>query len=108
MTHIAELVVVKQLESNHTIATSSDNGEHDTAAAPTALSQHHDNVSTYSVSTDSVSGDHGGYMEKDSLCTTQSTTASASQLVQDNVLISRSQLRKVLKAELRKLLVTKI
>lgn len=97
--HTAELVVTKQSEekqSDHTIVTSSHSGQQD--AATTTLSQHDGNVSASS----------DGYMEKDSLCTSQSTITSANQLVQDNVLISRSQLRKVLKAEIRKLLVTNI
>ena len=86
----AESLVIKQSEekqSDHSIVTSS---QHD--GATTALSQHDDNVSA----------SNGGYMEKDSLCSSQSSITSTSQ---DNMMISRSQLRKVLKSELRKLLV---
>ena len=77
---------------NHTVITSSHNAQHDTATTTTTLSQHNDDKST----------DNDGYMEKDSLCTSQSSAASGKQ---DNMLISWSQLRKVLKAEIRKLLV---
>lgn len=89
-TYTAESVVMKQSEkqSNHTISTSS---QHDTAT--TTLSQHDDNISA----------SNGGHMEKDSLCSSQSTITSTSR---DNMMISRSQLRKVLKSELRKLLVS--
>ena len=86
----AESLVMKQSEekqSDHSTVTSS---QHD--GATTALSQHDDNVSA----------SNGGYMEKDSLCSSQSSITSTSQ---DNMVISRSQLRKVLKSELRKLLV---
>ena len=86
----AESLVIKQSEekqSDHSIVTSSqDDG------ATTALSQHDDNVSA----------SNGDYMEKDSLCSSQSSITSTRQ---DNMMISRSQLRKVLKSELRKLLV---
>ena len=88
----AESLVIKQSEekqSDHSIVTSNqDDG------ATTALSQHDDNVSA----------SNGGYMEKDSLCSSQSSITSISQ--DDNMMISRNQLRKVLKSELRKLLVT--
>ena len=77
--------MVKQLE------------EHNAAAvAAITQTQHHDNVST---------ADGDGYMEKDSLCTSQSTITNADR---DNTFISRSQLRKLLKAEIRKLLVTNL
>ena len=86
----AESLIIKQSEekqSDHSTVTSSqDDG------ATTALSQHDDNVSA----------SNGGYMEKDSLCSSQTSITSTSQ---DNMMISRSQLRKVLKSELRKLLV---
>ena len=77
----------EEKQSDHSTVTSSQH-----AGATTALSQHDDNVSA----------SNGGYMEKDSLCSSQSSITSTSQ---DNMMISRSQLRKVLKSELRKLLV---
>ena len=94
---------MKQLEEqqpNHTTITGSHNSQHVTTA--TLSSQHNG----HDTSTDNDSGD---YMEKDSLCTSHSSVTTTRQLVQDdNMLISRSQLRKVLKAEIRKLLVTNI
>ena len=88
---------MKQLEekqSNHTTITNRHNSQHDPATTAT-------------LSNDDTSTDNdGGHMEKDSLCTSQSSVTGADQLAQDNILISRSQLRKVLKAEIRKLLVT--
>ena len=94
---------MKQLEQkqpDHTMMTGSHNDQHDPATTATLQHSEHD------TSTDN----DGGYMEKDSLCTSQqsSSVTSAGQLVQDNMLISRSQLRKVLKAEIRKLLVNNI
>ena len=85
---------VEEKQFNHTMITSCHNSQHDPATTGT-LSQHNDDTST---------GNDGGYVEKDSLCTSQSSITCANQ--QDNMLISRSQLRKVLKAEIRKLLVT--
>ena len=89
---------MKQLEEKQPDHTMND--QHDPATTATLQQSEHD------TSTDN----DGGYMEKDSLCTSQqsSSVTSAGQLVQDNMLISRSQLRKVLKAEIRKLLVNNV
>lgn len=79
---VAEPMVLKESEEQqpiHTLVTGSHGNQHDVAA--TTLTQHDDNVSS------------------------QSTITSADQ---DNEFISRSQLRKILKAEIRKLLVTNL
>ena len=93
--HTAESVVIQQSEENqfdHTPIAGYHNDQHDPATTVT-LSQHdNDDVSTVS----------DNYMEKDSLCTSQSSATSTDQ---QNILISRNQLKKILKAEIRKLLV---
>ena len=94
--HTAESVVIQQSEkdrSNHTLITSDHDDQHNPATTVKLIQHDTDDVST-------VSDD---YMEKDSLCTSQSSVSSTDQ---QKMLISRNQLKKILRAEIKKIFVS--
>ena len=79
--------------SNHTLITSDHDNQHDPATTIKLIQRDTDDAST-------VSDD---CMEKDSLCTSQSSVSSTDQ---QKMLISRNQLTKILRAEIKKIFVS--